>query len=735
MGTKLKNSRRIFKITMLFVIIIMSVVFVDRYPNMAYRANEKVGSVYENSEVIEVISKKNYNLLKQVEERRKQKELTPEQVFFSQDEESTIVPETDYISGLFEMWEGKMNDGQLHYLVIDNLNQTSDTNTGNRLDYLLDEKSPLSEQNKLLDLYGFYVVENYDSNGNMQIEKVYGADAVIVEGELKKNTLNHLLKELQYYFGDIGPVNFTESKPADVTIIYGIPKDMPVVNTMSFLLIYPYYQAYAEAGVLTIIALLMISVAAIALLAGGKKLWYKENGSIAKIPFEINVIALLFILYIGLNEFAIKNIMYTENGKFNKGLTNIGFPESIAGYLVFWMDVLMWFLLIGGIFIIAGSLKQFFVMGPIRYLKERSCTGAIINKIANSIRKVFSSFIKVDLMDKTNRAIIRVIILNFVVLALLCSVWIFGIFGLLLYSIILFFLLKKYMSDLKYKYCLLLNGMKEMAAGDLDIKIKEHLGVLEPLKEKLEEVQVGFRKAVDEEVKSQKMRTELITNVSHDLKTPLTAIITYVDLLKNENITEGERKSYIETLERKSQRLKVLIEDLFEMSKAESRNVKLSLVEVDIAELIKQTQIELQDRIDERGLDVRWMLPEERILLLLDSQKTFRVFENLMNNTVKYALPGSRVYIEIIKLESKIIISLKNISKDELNVQEEELLNRFVRGDKARNTEGSGLGLSIVKSFVELQGGNFTIVIDGDLFKAIIEFPVYENEKRIILNI
>ena len=223
-------------------------------------------------------------------------------------------------------------------------------------------------------------------------------------------------------------------------------------------------------------------------------------------------------------------------------------------------------------------------------------------------------------------------------------------------------------------------------------------------------------------MKSQRLKTELISNVSHDLKTPLTSIITYVDLLKNENITEEERKSYIETIERKSERLKNLIEDLFEMSKATSKNIQLNIVEVDIVELMKQTQFELSDKIEESSLKFKWNLPNEKVIIKLDSQKTFRVFENLLMNIVKYAMPNSRVFIDIINEEDKVSIVLKNMSANEMDFTAEEIVERFARGDRSRNTEGSGLGLAISKSFVELQGGSFKIEIDGDLFKVKIDF-------------
>ena len=212
------------------------------------------------------------------------------------------------------------------------------------------------------------------------------------------------------------------------------------------------------------------------------------------------------------------------------------------------------------------------------------------------------------------------------------------------------------------------------------------------------------------------MKTDLISNVSHDLKTPLTAIITYADLLKDENLSEEKRKQYIETLDRKAQRLQVLIEDLFEMSKATSGNITLNIENIDVIALMKQTLLELEDKLEEANLS------EGKVILPLDSQRTFRVFENLVINMTKYAMPNTRVFIDIIENKDNVEIIMKNMAAEEITFNVDTIAERFVRGDESRNTEGSGLGLAIAKSFVELQGGIFNISVDGDLFKVKIVF-------------
>ena len=218
------------------------------------------------------------------------------------------------------------------------------------------------------------------------------------------------------------------------------------------------------------------------------------------------------------------------------------------------------------------------------------------------------------------------------------------------------------------------------------------------------------------------MKSELITNVSHDLKTPLTAIITYINLLKEPGLTQKQQQEYLDTLDKKALRLKVLIEDLFEISKATTNNVTLHYDNVDICNLLRQCYLEYEDRMQEKNLTFKFQLPEEKVILRLDPQKTFRIFDNLYTNISKYAMPSTRVYVTVTDNASETQIAIRNISQMELTVSGEELTERFVRGDGSRNTEGSGLGLAIARSFTELQHGTMQILLDGDLFKAILTF-------------
>ena len=385
-------------------------------------------------------------------------------------------------------------------------------------------------------------------------------------------------------------------------------------------------------------------------------------------------------------------------------------------------NAVMWAVGITFIYWFVVSLDSIFTMGLTRWLKERTIIGWLLMGGKNAVEKTCGLVGSVDFRDKQTKLLLKIVGINFVLLTVISCFWFFGIFGLMIYSVVLFFLLRRIYDGMQEKYEILLQATGKMADGNLEVEINDDLGVFEPLKGEITKIRNGFKKAVEEEVKSQSMKTELITNVSHDLKTPLTAIITYVNLLKKEGITEEERRNYIRILDQKSMRLKSLIEDLFEISKANSNNVTLHLVEVDIVSLMKQVRLELEDKIGRSQVEFRWNMPDDKAVLILDSEKTYRVFENLLVNIVKYALPGTRAYVEITDDGETVMVSMKNISATEISLEGRDITDRFVRGDESRNTEGSGLGLAIARSFVELQKGTMEVGIEADLFKVKIEW-------------
>lgn len=275
-----------------------------------------------------------------------------------------------------------------------------------------------------------------------------------------------------------------------------------------------------------------------------------------------------------------------------------------------------------------------------------------------------------------------------------------------------------------YCFGILLESAKRMGKGDLDTKVDDKYltGAFRSFAGDLNDLAGVAVVAAQKQLKSERMKTELITNVSHDIKTPLTSIINYVDLLQKPHTPE-EEKTYLEVLNRQSQRLKKLIEDLMEMSKASTGNLTADITKLDAVESVNQALGEFADKLEKAQLTPVFRHPEESVAMMADGRLAWRVLSNLLSNTVKYALPGTRVYIDVMAVEGKVIISLKNISRDELNVDADELMERFVRGDDSRDTEGSGLGLNIAKTLMDLQKGQLQLLVDGDLFKVTLIFP------------
>ena len=282
-----------------------------------------------------------------------------------------------------------------------------------------------------------------------------------------------------------------------------------------------------------------------------------------------------------------------------------------------------------------------------------------------------------------------------------------------------YYVLKK-LSYLSY----IMDGTQRIKNGDIHHKL-QLIGEdnFTTLADNINNIRDGLDKAIDSQLRSERMKSELITNVSHDLKTPLTSIINYIELIKKEeNITPEYLKDYVNVLDSKSKRLKVLIEDLFEASKASSGNIELNMEKIDIIQLLRQSIGELEEKLSEANLDLKINVPEDKIYVRADGRRLYRVLENLLSNISKYSLPNTRVYIDITEVEGRVKLIMKNISSYELNFDPEEIMERFKRADDSRNTEGSGLGLAIARDLVKLQGGEFVIDIDGDLFKSIIEF-------------
>lgn len=520
------------------------------------------------------------------------------------------------------------------------------------------------------------------------------------------------------------------SSPKNFVCVTAVLKDGPMPQSFQTQMFYNQQFSFSSpfyylAHTACLLAALLFAI--ICGLAGKKSML---NIKLAQLPLEFSVIiTVLSVIFAEVFSYGI--FMVIKGFSLVNEIFNI--PESFFGSYAFTLDMAIisaCLTIMFAAFIFAWlSIMQVFKNGPKHYLTKQSITGYILVFAAGLLRRgaacakaLFDKITSIDLQDDTNKFLFKMLGLNCIIICVLGSLWLIGIPLMIAYSVFLFLHFRKKLNLMKSQYETLLSATNEMAGGNLDISIQQDMGVLTPYKNGLEKIKDGFVSAVEAETKSQSMKTELITNVSHDLKTPLTAIITYIGLLQKEDITEEERQSYIETLDLKSQRLKRLIEDLFEMSKAASKDITLNFSKVDIVALIKQVVMEEQESLESSGIEVIYKVPEEKTYLTLDGGKTSRIFENLIQNIAKYSMAGTRAYIHVIREPEALRVEIKSTSREPLEFDSQQITERFVRGDLSRSSEGYGLGLSIAKNFAEVQNAAFSIETDGDLFKAVILF-------------
>lgn len=615
------------------------------------------------------------------------------------------------------------------------------------MDYQIFDKegNPLFKENddqinealKSNDSYALKIEYKYGTAGTMSNVTVSGT-------ELAPEEAYNIEKDLSYYCmdADLEDLIEDEKQTDGISIVYG----MTDANYDEFISANQEEEEYVEYNYSMFwssAALFFLGVLLVAFFLPCIPKVGRYEGKLFHMPFELAVILGISALGIGYSAFA--ELVHWSFENYHPSGNIMWNTISMLG-----INWIIWFCLLGVFFCVAESLRLIFTSGK-DYWKEHTIVGMLIywvkknreevqekghllkkawKDIREFIHHQYEAILQMDLRDKGNKGILRIVILNFLLLLVVkLFSYSIGLIPLIVYSIILFFVMKKVLNGIKKKYQLLLKSTNQLAEGQLDLPIEGDVGIFRPIQDELKKIQSGFKKAVDEEVKNERMKTELVTNVSHDLRTPLTAIITYIDLLKNEK-DEEKRKEYTEVLERKSLRLKALIEDLFEMSKAASKTIQMNYMKVDLVGLIRQAELENEEKIREAHLEFRWKLPEDKVVLWLDSEKTYRIFENLIVNITKYAMPHTRVYIEMNERPDDVQIFMKNVSAGELNFNTEEITDRFVRGDSSRNTEGSGLGLAIAKSFAQLQHGNLNITTEADLFKAEIILPKLEMSEK-----
>ncbi|MDE5910430.1 MAG: HAMP domain-containing histidine kinase [Lachnospiraceae bacterium] len=770
MDTKSKSSKKFSFLAAGAIVALSVVVFIAFYPVLEKQAMEYYTGELRSDHFLKQFYWSNLILYKSMLDKTQQ-EAVPYSELYLTIEERDLLPEEmasaqnfetdrtakelkEELMQNFDAYMGELKNEIMEgiaksadYCVIDHSTGEIMKNTGRNIEKLFTDKKFKGEDAS----YVYYAMMTYDGVGNLSDVSVLDEKPdellkclqSVMSREWLKSDFNSFMSDSLYYqtvfnfYNDKTQVTYrVTDRPKDMTFIYaltGEQKDALCIsvggsaNTAMAGYEWKIESAYERAGAVYILNCILIVLAIAALLLTRSKRYCLHKLEGVSLHLEVSLFSMM-CMFFGFCYIIVRLVGYTNSGILNEiyGKYLAFLPYGYYAILTGIINVTVLAVYFGVWYYFATSLGEVFDLGLWGFLRERS----IIVKLArwfmdgcrNRKERFKEEILHVDLGESAEKTIKKLIFINFIFLAVVCFMWMFGWMALILYTIVLYVALKKYVQKIQEQYQKLFQATRSIAEGNLQTQFEEDWGIFESYKEELSKIQDGFKMAVEEEVKSQRMKTELLTNVSHDLKTPLTAITTYIELLESENLTPEQREEYLGVLKKKSARLKHLIDDLFEVSKASSGNITFHPVEVDICHLMRQVYLEYEDRIEESGLVFRFYVPEEKVILQLDPQKTYRIFENLYTNIIKYAMPNTRVYINAKKTEGGIDIEIKNMSASELNIPAENLTERFVRGDSARNTEGSGLGLAIATSFVELQGGKMKVEIDGDLFKVKIRW-------------
>ena len=555
------------------------------------------------------------------------------------------------------------------WLIIDNKTKTAYTN----LDYSIDTSNIENIQNKIQENATYWTYE--DGNIDTSVNKLSSEYIEYIENGFD-------VENLSYYTIYTSVLNNLEY--VDDISMNSILYDVLVLVDQKAAFLIPFLVII----IIALVPVIVLGVGRTAKQDGIKLNWYDK--------ILIELAALIAILIAGIGAcFTI-----SVNGVSNLATLVLAITIMAFGFFIIYLACILFFETV-----VKRLKTHTFIKTTIIYW--------IYIKI-----KEFLDDVKI-----TKRFILYFII--YIIANLICFaiMWSDGFPGIIL-SIILYAVVYGLISKRLKSYVKIEKAINDLYQGNTDIELEENEFVKEMknMASQINDIAGGLSNAIDEKLKSERLKTELITNVSHDIKTPLTSIINYVDLLKKEGMDGEKAKEYLDILDSKSQRLKKLTEDLVEASKASSGAIKLNMEKLNVNELIKQVSGEFEDKFKARKLEEIITFPENALYIKADSRYMYRVLENMYSNISKYAMEGTRVYTDIIEKDGRIVIQLKNVSKQKLNISVDELMQRFVRGEASRNTEGSGLGLSIARSLTELQEGNFNIYLDGDLFKVTIEF-------------
>ena len=554
--------------------------------------------------------------------------------------------------------------------------------------------------------YSLNVTVSFDSQGNCQAsgDQAYGLCNIL--------SLDNYIG----YYDHIGFQKVTLNNPTNLSVTYLIPK-----NVTTFTGIFGEVDSWTMYNGLTL-TLCLVSLAILSVVLVIYPMRYVSLCNPFKIvcawSFEWN-----FIIWSIVLTFLYTGLIVLVGTSINGQLLYIvnGFGLNISNNLLMIINIGYWMLTLLCSSVVIYLLKYIIVSGPIRYIKEHTAFVCLLRWIRNKL----ISFTTVDIDKTIAKKLLTIAFINsgMIIFCAFINPSV-GLLVAIIYSLISLVFVYKKGIEVQDNYHQLMNAIECIITQDFDSIDEKELGIFASSKLQLMELSDNVQNAISEQVKSQKLKTELISNVSHDLKTPLTCIKNYIALLDDDKLNDEDRKHYVEQLKLYANRLKRLIEDLFEISKVDSGNIQLNYQALDIVSLLEQVMVENEDLLETKHIEIIKKLPADKIILNLDSDKTYRIFENLFTNISKYALSNSRAYISITSTNDEVLIEFSNISEQPMDFTAQEITERFVRGDKSRSQQGSGLGLAIARSFTEVQGGTFNLSIDCDLFKAGVSFPL-----------
>lgn len=554
--------------------------------------------------------------------------------------------------------------------------------------------------------YGLNVTVSFDSQGNCQAsgDQAYGLCNIL--------SLDNYIG----YYDHIGFQKVTLNNPTNLSVTYLIPK-----NVTTFTGIFGEVDSWTMYNGLTL-TLCLVSLAILSVVLVIYPMRYVSLCNPFKIvcawSFEWN-----FIIWSIVLTFLYSGLIVLVGTSINGQLLYIvnGFGLNISNNLLMIINIGYWMLTLLCSSVVIYLLKYIIVSGPIHYIKEHTAFVCLLRWIRNKL----ISFTTVDIDKTIAKKLLTIAFINsgMIIFCAFINPSV-GLLVAIIYSLISLVFVYKKGIEVQDNYHQLMNAIECIITQDFDSIDEKELGIFASSKLQLMELSDNVQNAISEQVKSQKLKTELISNVSHDLKTPLTCIKNYIALLDDDKLNDEDRKHYVEQLKLYANRLKRLIEDLFEISKVDSGNIQLNYQALDIVSLLEQVMVENEDLLETKHIEIIKKLPADKIILNLDSDKTYRIFENLFTNISKYALSNSRAYISITSTDDEVLIEFSNISEQPMDFTAQEITERFVRGDKSRSQQGSGLGLAIARSFTEVQGGTFNLSIDCDLFKAGVSFPL-----------